>query len=159
MYGYFNFGKKARNGRRTQRNNEIISAAKKNPSGIMKILARLAMGRKAASRRSATRRSRRSRRPPPPFPGMLTPVEFAAETRRRIKEIKAEIKEAEMKRIKALAAQQRATEMENGNAKEDAKKAANEAVDNAQAEIDDLTMLMSNLMHPQRGSFEAVQPT
>lgn len=148
MYGYFKFGKKARNGRRTQRN---------------------AMGRKAASRRlptpmsdigrSATRRSRRSRRAPPPFPGMLTHVEFAAETRRRIKEIKAEIKEAEMKRRKALAAQQRATEMENGNAKEAAKDAANEAVDNAQAEIDILIAKMSNLMHPQRGSFEAVQPT
>ena len=69
---------------------------------------------------------------------MLTPKEFAAETRR----IKAEIEEAETKHRKALAAQQRATEMENGNAK----KAANKAVDKAKTEVDLLMEQMSKLM-------------
>lgn len=153
MDGFFKFGKKARNSRLTRRNNNTISAAKKNPSGFMKLFAKLAMGRKAASRRLAThmsatrrsatrglatRRSGRSRKPASLGEGMLTPKEFAAETRR----IKAEIEEAEMKHRKALAAQQRATEMENGNAK----KAANKAVDKAKTEVDLLMEQMSKLM-------------
>jgi hypothetical protein len=160
MLGFFKFGKKARNSRLTRRNNKTISAAKKqkNPSGIMKLFARLAMGRKAASRRlathmsstrgsttrrsairgSATRRSVRSRQPASLGPGMLTLKQFAAETKR----IKAEIEEAEKKHRKALLAQQRATEMENGNAK----KAATEAVDKAKTEVDLLMEQMAKLM-------------
>ena len=163
--GFFKFGKKARNSRHTQRNNNTIRAAKNNPSGFMKLFAKLAMGRKAASRRlathmsatgrsatgrsatgrsatgrSATRRSERSRRPASLGEGMLTLKEFAAETKR----IKAEIEEAEIKHRKALAAQQRATEMENGNAK----KAANKAVDKAKTEVDLLMEQMSKLMNP-----------
>ena len=120
----------------------------------MKILARLAMGRKAASRRlathmsstrgsatqGATRRSGRLRQPASLGPGMLTHKQFAAKTKR----IKAEIEEAEKKHRKALAAQQRATEMENGNAK----KAATEAVDKAKTEVDLLMEQMSKLMSP-----------
>lgn len=150
MLGFFKFGKKAQTSRHTRRNNNTIRAAKNNPSGFMKILARLAMGRKAASRRlathmsatrgSATRRSGRSRRPASLGEGMLTLKEFAAETKR----IKAEIEEAETKHRKALAAQQRATEMENGNAK----KAANKAVDKAKTEVDLLMEQMSKLMNP-----------
>jgi len=153
MDGFFKFGKKARNSRLTRRNNNTISAAKKNPSGIMKLFARLAMGRKAASRRlathmsstrgsatqGATRRSGRSRRPASLGEGMLTPKQFAAETKR----IKAEIEEAEKKHRKALLAQQRATEMENGNAK----KAANKAVDKAKTEVDLLMEEMARLMN------------
>ena len=59
---------------------------------------------------------------------MLTPKEFAAETKR----INEEIKRAKTEHIKALAAQQRATEMENMNAK----KAANKAVHKAKTEVD-----------------------
>lgn len=158
-HGFFKFGKKARTNRDTQRNNNTISAAKKkNPSGIMKILARLAMGRKAASRRlathmsatgrsatrgatrGATRRSGRSRRPVSLGEGMLTPNEFAAETKR----IKKDLKEAETKHRKALAAQQLANKMENG----EVKVAAKEAVDKAQTEIDLLMEQMSKLMNP-----------
>jgi hypothetical protein len=69
---------------------------------------------------------------------MLTLKQFAAETKR----IKAEIEEAEKKHRKALLAQQRATEMENGNAK----KAATEAVDKAKTEVDLLMEQMAKLM-------------
>ena len=153
--GFFKFGKKARNSRHTRRNNNTIRAAKNNPSGFMKLFAKLAMGRKAASSRlathisatrrsatgrSATRRSGRSRRPVSLGEGMLTPKEFAAETKR----IKAEIEDAETKHRKALAAQQLANKMENG----EVKVAAKEAVDKAQTEIDLLMEQMSKLMNP-----------
>ena len=75
-----------------------------------------------------SRRSGRSRRPASLGEGMLTPKEFAAETKR----INEEIKRAKTEHIKALAAQQRATEMENMNAK----KAANKAVHKAKTEVD-----------------------
>ena len=71
---------------------------------------------------------------------MLTPKEFAAETKR----IKAEIEDAETKHRKALAAQQLANKMENG----EVKVAAKEAVDKAQTEIDLLMEQMSKLMNP-----------
>ncbi len=74
---------------------------------------------------------------------MLTLEQFAAETKR----IKAAIEEAEKKRRKALLAQQRATEMENGNAKKAAKEAATEAVDKAKTEVDLLMEQMARLMN------------
>jgi hypothetical protein len=70
---------------------------------------------------------------------MLSHKQFAAETKR----IKAEIEEAEKKHRKALLAQQRATEMENENAKE----AATEAVDKAKTEVDLLMEKMARLMN------------
>ena len=71
---------------------------------------------------------------------MLTPKQFLAETKR----INEEIKKAETKHRKALTAQQRATEMENGNAKN----AANKAVDEAKTEVALLIEKMSKLMNP-----------
>jgi hypothetical protein len=93
--------------------------------------------------RKVLRRSRRSRRAPYRFPGMLNHPQFDRETAL----IKAQIKMAETKRITALVAQQRAIKMENGNAKNAAKKAANNAVDNAQRQIDLLTAEMYKLLH------------
>ncbi len=74
---------------------------------------------------------------------MLTHNQFAAETKR----IKAAIEEAEKKHRKALLAQQRATEMENGNAKKAAKEAATQAVDKAKTEVDLLMEQMARLMN------------